>query len=389
MSVSDRSDLATLLPPAQPCASALLLQEHLRQEIAEHGPRPLDKVMGQAVATYYAQGTAFGRQGDFITAPEISQTFGEVLGLWAAVVWQGLGMPSRVHLVELGPGRGTLMSDALRAARALPPFFEALSVHLVETSPTLRDQQRAALTASGRPLAWHDGPDTLPDDAPVIVLANEFFDALPIEQWCRQNDGWHRRLIDWDAERGAFVFVSASEAEDPAARWGAPFTLPTEEANVGTVVETCPIALHIMGELTRRLSNQRGAVLAIDYGYAQSAIGDSLQAMKGHRYHPPLQDLGAVDLTAHVDFSRLLAVAGEVGGKGFGPISQRQLLCGLGIEARVSRLMQKASPAQQVALSQGVSRLINPSEMGTLFKVIAVTDAASPPPPGFEVTSPL
>lgn len=368
--------------------SAVLI-DHLRQQIAQQGPLPLESVMGQAVQAYYAQGTAFGREGDFITAPEISQTFGEILGLWAAVVWQGMGMPAAVILAEVGPGRGTLMADVLRAAAAVPPFAQAIRVHLVETSPSLREAQKKALAPSGVKACWHDRLDSLPD-GPLILLGNEFIDALPIEQWERGTEGWHLRCVDWDDSAQDFCFVRGPSAQSlgrDLAAYGAPFDpTSTQDLAPGTIAELCPQGLAFAGKIGRRLAEQRGAALLIDYGPAESAPGDSLQALKSHKYFPPLEDLGSVDLTAHVDFARLCQAAGQAGALARGPVTQGRFLSGLGIEARAKLLMRKATPTQALELSRGVHRLINPSEMGTLFKVIALTDPISPPPPGFEVS---
>ncbi len=363
--------------------------ESLRQKISADGPQPLEWVMGQAVQAYYARGTAFGAAGDFITAPEISQTFGEILGLWAAVVWQGLGMPDQVILVEVGPGRGTLMADVLRAAAAVPPFAAALQVHLVETSPALRAAQKAALAPRGVSVHWHHDLSSIPD-GPMILLANEFIDALPIEQWVRGDQGWHLRLVDWDAAAQAFTFVSGPSAQALGRdldALGAPFShAAAAELAPGTIAELCPQGVAVARLLAQRLTAFRGAALIIDYGYAESAAGDSLQALKDHKFCPPLQEMGLVDLTAHVDFARLCKAAHAEGAIAYGPMAQGRFLSALGIEARANLLMRKATPAQALDISRGVHRLINTSEMGTLFKVIALTDPISPPPPGFEAT---
>jgi SAM-dependent MidA family methyltransferase len=370
---------------------SVAFSDSLRQTIAAEGPQPLERVMQGAVQAYYARGTAFGAAGDFITAPEISQTFGEILGLWAAVVWQGLGMPDRVMLVEVGPGRGTLMADVLRAAAAVPPFAAALEVHLVETSPALRVQQKVALAARGASAHWHDTLDSLPE-GPMILLGNEFIDALPIEQWVRGAEDWHLRQIDWDDSAQEFFFVTGPSAQSLGRNldvFGAPFTGVAGEPVAlpeGTIAELCPQGLAVAALLAQRVAKQRGAALLIDYGNAESAAGESLQALKGHKYYPPLKEMGLIDLTAHVDFARLCQAARAHGAVAYGPLSQGRFLSGLGIEARANLLMRKATPAQALEISQGVHRLINRSEMGTLFKVIALTDPISPPPPGFEAT---
>lgn len=353
------------------------LADTFRGRIAETGPIPLDQFMAEAVDAYYAAGRAFGAEGDFTTAPEISQVFGEILGLWAVVVWQSMGAPAPLRLVELGPGRGTLMADALRAAGQVPAFLAAAEVHLVERSPALRRQQKAALT--GRNVTWHDGFAEVPD-GPAIVLANEFFDALPIRQLERTPDGWHERAVGVDDD-GRFVFVAGAPVppEDIAAL-GPAFAA----AEVGAIAEISPAAQAVAAEIAARLDAQGGAALIIDYGYGESAPGDTLQALRRHQFVPPLDAPGEVDLTAHVDFARLGAAAREAGARVLGPVTQTRFLTGLGAEHRAQALMKKASGDQAVQIASGVHRLIHPAEMGTLFKAMTVFGSSTPPPPGFE-----
>lgn len=354
------------------------ITDRLRRRIEAEGPLPLDTFMGEAVTAYYAGGDAFGAAGDFTTAPEICQVFGELIGLWAAIVWQSLGSPASVRLVELGPGRGTLMADALRAAAAVPAFIAAADIHLVETSPSLRLAQRAAL--ADRPVTWHDDIATLPD-GPAIIIANEFFDALPILQMERTPDGWHQRTVDWDRDTAGFVFATGPAVpEDEIAALGPAFA----DAPPGSLAERCPVGEHIAAALAARLADQGGAALLIDYGYAESAPGDSLQALRKHTFASPLETPGAVDLTAHVDFGRLCSAAREKGAATFGPVGQGRFLASLGVEQRASTLMKKASPEQAFHISSGVHRLIHPSEMGTLFKVAVIAHPALAPAPGFE-----
>lgn len=358
------------------------LTEQVRARCRDSGPLPLSQVMAEAVQAYYAGGRAFGADGDFTTAPEISQTYGELLGLWSVVVWQMMGCPSPVRWVEVGPGRGTLIRDALRAAAAVPAFLAAVDLHLVETSPALRDQQRQAV--GERPCQWHDTLAMVPA-GPMILLANEFLDALPIEQWVRSPLGWHARCVEWVESRQelAFTLAPALSAADEAAlcdRWGEPFL----SAPDGAIVELCPLGVEIAAALGQRLAEQGGAALLVDYGYAVSQSGDSLQALRHHRFHPALADLGLVDLTAHVDFARLASAAVAQGAQALGPVTQGRFLAGLGIEARAKALMKRATPQQASDIASGVHRLINPAEMGTLFKVITLCHPALPSPPGFE-----
>ena len=311
--------------------------------------------MARANAAYYAARDPFA---DFTTAPEISQGFGEVLGAWAALVWQGMGAPPRVSLAELGPGRGTLMADALRAAAALPPFRAALSVHLVETSPRLREVQRARLPHA----IWHDSAATLPD-GPLIVLANEFLDALPIRQFVRRGAGWAERVV----AGGRFV-------EQPADDPGRP-------AGDGEVVEVNEAAVALVAALAAR---KHAAALFIDYGPADSTPGDSLQALRGGFPADPLADPGSADLTAHVDFAALATAARTAGGVVHGPVPQGVFLARLGLHARIGRLARGADADTARRLMQGLHRLTDPHAMGRLFKVLAVCDPALPPPPGFD-----
>lgn len=357
------------------------LSATFRERIKAEGPIPLADFMGAAAAAYYARGTAFGADGDFTTAPEISQVFGEILGLWMAITWQSMGQPAPLRLIELGPGRGTLMADAVRASAAIPACSAALDIHLVETSPALRDRQRAAL--GDRPVTWHDDLSTLPD-GPAIVFANEFFDALPIIQLERTPDGWHHRAVDWDEATAAFVFCAGSpaSAEDIAAL-GPAFA----DADVGTIAERSPATESVVRQLAAHLASNGGAALIIDYGYAKSAPGDTLQALRHHAFAPPLESPGEVDLTAHVDFERLLAAATDSGARTYGPLGQGRFLATLGAEARANALMKKATPEQALQISSGVHRLIHPTEMGTLFKVAAIAHPALTPPPGFEGAS--
>lgn len=358
------------------------LEQHIRARIQANGPMPLDTFMEEAVAAYYAEGTAFGRSGDFTTAPEICQVFGELLGLWTVVVWQSMGMPNPVRLVELGPGRGTLMRDALRAARAVPAFLAAADLHLVERSPALRDAQKRAIAAEDphRRVTWHDDLSGVPD-GPAIILGNEFLDALPIRQMEHTPDGWHWRAVDIDTTTGALTFVAGARVPDAdVAALGPAFA----EAPSGTIAEVSPAVQAVGAEIAARVASQGGAALLIDYGYADSAPGDTLQALKEHQPVPPLTAPGTVDLTAHVDFARLADAAQTAGAAVHGPVDQGRFLAALGAEQRARTLMRSARPEQALLIDSGVRRLIHPSEMGTLFKGLAMTHSQLPLPPGFE-----
>jgi len=357
------------------------LAEHLRRRIEAEGPLPLADVMAAALMHpehgYYATRDPFGAAGDFITAPEISQVFGELIGLWAAVVWQGIGAPDPVALVELGPGRGTLMADALRAVRGVPAFRAALRVHLVEASPTLRRLQAGRLPGAGA--VWHDDLDRLPD-GPAIVIANEFFDALPIVQLVRDGRSWRERRVAFDPATGGFAWTLSPGASPHAALLAPELVRAAPE---GALAEVCPPALSIARSLAERVVRHDGAVLAIDYGHAASAVGDTLQAVKAHRPVDPLATLGDADLTAHVDFAALGRAVAEAGAVQHGPVGQGTLLRRLGIEARCEALCRGADETQRATIRSGCARLIAPAEMGTLFKTVAWTRAGAAPPPGF------
>jgi SAM-dependent MidA family methyltransferase len=316
----------------------------------------LDHFMARANAAYYASHDPFA---DFTTAPEIGQMFGELLGAWAAVVWQGLGKPDPVLLVEAGPGRGTLMQDALRAtARVAPDFRAACGVHFIETSPRLRAAQAALVPDA----AWHDGLDTVPQ-GPAIVFANEFLDALPIRQFEHCDGAWMERHV----RDGGFVLR-------PSARQGA--------APDGAVWEENQAAQAWAAAVSARLVAQGGAALILDYGRAQAGLGDSLQALRNGRPADPLQSPGEADLTAHVDFAAIARVARKAGAKPHGPVTQGEFLHALGLRIRTERLAA-ANPMRAAALRDAADRLASPSRMGQLFKVMAISQPESPPPPGF------
>jgi NADH dehydrogenase [ubiquinone] 1 alpha subcomplex assembly factor 7 len=346
--------------------------------IASEGPVSVERFMRLATSAYYAKGTAFGREGDFTTAPEISQVFGELVGAWCCLVWEALGRPAPFHLVELGPGRGTLMADLLRAATALPGFLDAARLHLVETSQTLRERQKTAL--AGFAPAWHAEIGELPNDAPLILVGNEFLDALAIRQYVKTTSGWHERLIGIGKDgKLQFLFEQTPSLEPPVPDFLA-------DAPPGSIVETNPQALALIDHLAKRFRNTPGAALFIDYGPLESGIGDSLQAVKGHAFAPVLQDPGASDLTAHVDFAALVRQANAQGLGAWGPVPQGVWLQRLGIVERTRQLATHANSKQGELLISGTRRLIDPQEMGTLFKVLAVAPPSLSVPPGFEVT---
>ena len=314
--------------------------------------------MARAAAAYYGEGARIG--ADFTTAPELSQAFGECLGLWSALCWQAMGSPARVVWAEAGPGRGTLMQDALRAVRQMvPAFAQAAEIHLIETSLVLRAMQKGRLGAAAA--AWHDRVEDLPR-APLILLGNEFLDALPIRQFIRRADGWRER---WVAD-AAFV-------EQPG-------DMDFGDAPEGTVREVNEPARAIAAHLAARVARDGGVALFLDYGPAESAPGDSLQAMRAGRPAPPLEEPGRVDITAHVDFGALAAAA--VGARVHGPIPQGLFLQRLGLNAR-SAMLARAEPSHARAILSAAQRLTMPEAMGRLFKAIAIAHPALPAPEGF------
>ena len=357
------------------------LEEEIRRIIAFDGPMPISEYMrtclGHPKYGYYVTRDPLGPLGDFTTAPEVSQMFGELLGAWAAAVWRQMGSPARVDLVELGPGRGTLMADALRAARALPAFRAAIAVHLVEMSDVLMAKQRETLGASGVPVAWHHDVREIPA-GPAIVLANEFFDALPIHQAVRGERGWHERVVALGKdEQLAF-------AVNPVPMLDFEKMLPEalREAPAGAIYEWRSAAYSL--EIIHRLKSHGGAALVIDYGYAETQVGETFQAVRKHAYADPLVDPGEVDLTAHVDFGAL-AHAGRASGVGVnGPLTQGEFLRRLGIEQRATRLKQNATSQQAADIDSAFARLTAPDQMGELFKVLAFADPKLGALPGFD-----
>jgi NADH dehydrogenase [ubiquinone] 1 alpha subcomplex assembly factor 7 len=352
------------------------LEREIREIIETQGPMTVSDYMQLCLTHprhgYYVTRDPLGRRGDFVTAPEVSQMFGELIGAWAAAVWQQMGSPAGAHLVELGPGRGTLMADALRAARALPECRAALSVHLVEISPALRARQEEALAAEG-PIQWHETIESVPD-GPAIVIANEFVDALRVHQFVKDSDGWHLRVVGIVDGKLGFLVV--------------PIPLPKEfndespDAPNGTILELrdeAPIEI-----LSHRLVDQSGAALIIDYGHARLGFGDTLQAVRNHRYADPLADPGEADLTTQVNFGELVVWARRNGAATYGPISQGEFLRRLGIAERARRLKAQATSKQSLDVDEALARLTAPNQMGELFKVLAIADPKLGLLPGFD-----
>ncbi|WP_423141542.1 class I SAM-dependent methyltransferase [Parablastomonas sp. CN1-191] len=342
------------------------LAGRFRRLISATGPIGVAAYMGEANAHYYAARDPLGAAGDFVTAPEISQMFGELVGLWCADLWDRAGRPAAAW-VELGPGRGTLTADALRAMRAAgltPP------VHFVEASPALRAEQARAVPAA----AWHDDPASLPADVPLLVIANEFFDALPVRQLVRTESGWRERVVVPEGDR--FACAAGTVPMDAAigAAWA--------EEPAGTIAETRPAAQAVMADLAARIAAQGGAVLAIDYGYDTPRTGSTLQAVRGHRKVDPFEAPGTADLTALVDFSALRGAAGNSAVHAWGPVGQGRWLEALGLGQRAAALAA-ARPRRAADVAAARRRLADPAEMGELFRVLALTAPTWPAPAGF------
>jgi NADH dehydrogenase [ubiquinone] 1 alpha subcomplex assembly factor 7 len=291
----------------------------------------------------------------------VSQMFGELIGVWTVVVWEAMGSPKEFVLAELGPGRGTMMADLLRVVRVMPEFTSAARVHLIETSDRLRAIQEKTLAAAGTPISWHASVDELPP-GPIIVLANEFFDALPIRQFRWGEQGWAERMVGLDAE-GNLAFGLRPVDQRPLSR-----QLPD-----GAVVEASPVAVAIVTAIGRRIAEAGGAALIIDYGSDRPGYGDTLQAVRDHKYADPLAEPGEADLTAHVDFAALTKVAADAGTRPRPILTQGEFLTRLGLITRAQALAKDKDEATREAIAAAGERLAGPKAMGELFKVLAVS----------------
>jgi SAM-dependent MidA family methyltransferase len=352
---------------------AIKLKELIRREGPISLARYVEICRHDPQQGYYRTRAAIGSKGDFITAPEISQVFGELVGLWCAVVWQSIGSPKPFYLIELGPGRGTMLADALRAARVVSGFLESALVQLIEVSETMKAIQRAALLSVAAQIVWHDRLCRVPDGA-AIVVANEFLDTLPVVQWEKTVDSWRERGVGLD-EQGALRFVALEKLATGAAfaRWS--------NLRVGDIVERQSFG-PLLTELERRARRANLAALFIDYGYTQTQLGDTLEAVRNHRHEHPLSSPGEADLTHQVDFENLANEACSIGLSVDGPIAQAELLGALGIAERASRLIA-ANPAMANAIEMAVQRLMAPAGMGTRFKALGVRSRELPILPGF------
>ena len=341
----------------------------LASRIRRAGPISIADYMSAVTEAYYARGDVFGTAGDFITAPEISQTFGELVGLWCAVIWRDLGTPSSFRLVECGPGRGTLMKDLLRATGRVPGFNAAADINLIERSAALQAVQRQTL--AGHSVTWRDDVGAVAP-GPMILVANEFLDALPVQQFEKSRDGWMERFVDVDANGRFIVVLKTGIVEDPP------------PAKVGAIFETSPAIRAFISQVSSAIARDGGAALLIDYGHASTAAGETLQAVKKHRPCGILDIPGEADLTAHVDFSAVARTAQAGGLKVFGPLAQGAWLNRLGIKLRGLQLANGKAPDVGREIDSGIRHLTAPDAMGVLFKVIALTHPALATPDGFQ-----
>jgi NADH dehydrogenase [ubiquinone] 1 alpha subcomplex assembly factor 7 len=361
-------------------ATAPLLDE-IRRRIAVGGPMPVADYMRLCLTHpehgYYVKRDPLGSGGDFITAPEISQMFGELIGVWMATVWRQMGAPENFRIVELGPGRGTLMDDALRATKAVPGFRQATVLHLVEISPALREVQERRLAKTGLAMLWHDTLEDVPG-GPSIIVANEFIDALPVHQAVKRDE----RVVTVTAE-GNLAFDTAPE---PMRFFDTSLPRSLRGAPLGAIYEWRADTVAL--ELGRRTRDE-GAALIIDYGHAHVGLGDTLQAVARHAFTDPLRAPGMADLTAHVDFEALAQCAETMGARIHGPIRQRDLFLRLGIEQRAAALKASAPQEKVADIENAFSRLMAGGAlgMGELFKAIAIAAPKLGPLPGFETAA--
>jgi len=362
------------------------MSAHLMEMIRTGGPMTLDTYMAQVLTHptlgYYTTQEPFGVAGDFITAPEVSQMFGELIGVWCVHTWAQMGSPDRVCLTEAGPGRGTLMKDLLRAAAKASGFSEAIDVHLIEISPRLRAIQREAL--GDTPVIWHNTLDSIPTDVPLILVSNELLDALPIRQFERTVQGWCERLVDVapssGTSGGGFRFA-LTQTPSPAA---AMLPAQVRDAALGSVAEVSPASVALVADISTRLLAQGGAALLIDYGSDTFGARDTLQAVAHHKPHPALEAPGTVDLCAHVDFAMLAQAAAEQGASVWGPVTQGAFLTQLGIAERAAALRRVATEAQHSDIDSALDRLVGAKAMGSLFKVLGLSHPDLPPLAGFK-----
>ncbi|MGX8012604.1 class I SAM-dependent methyltransferase [Mesorhizobium sp. ORM8.1] len=345
------------------------LKERITGLIGAAGPIPVSEYMALCLFDpddgYYTTREPFGASGDFITAPEISQMFGELVAVWLYRAWQDAGRPQPATFAEIGPGRGTLMKDMLRTwSRIDPEILAGTSFAMVETSPRLAEIQRATLAGQSTELAWHQTIDTLPRQ-PLFIVGNELFDAVPIRQFVHAGGSWRERMIGLDDNDDLRFFAGAGSV-DPA-------LLPDDasDAPEGAIAEVAPARSALMAAIAERIAAQGGAGLFIDYGHLQQGIGDTLQALRRHRHEDVLANPGAADLTSHVDFAAL-ATAVRSHGLDAQMTTQGEFLLGMGLIERAGALGANADDQARQAIADAVERLAGPNAMGDLFKVLKI-----------------
>nr|WP_233061416.1 SAM-dependent methyltransferase [Parvularcula mediterranea] len=329
---------------------------------------------------YYATQEALGTKGDFTTSPEISQIFGELIGSWLVHSWEAIGAPSAFNLVELGPGRGTLMNDILRVAKVRPRFLKAAHVYMIEASGRMRYAQKRLLADAGVRITWADKLDDVPP-GPLLLVGNEFFDCLPIRQFvrtsARDDAPWRERLVGL-GDDGKLAFVLSEQT------YGEQTGMPPG-AQPESVFEVCTAAGEVVAEISHRLREHKGRALIIDYGHGRSGYGDTLQAMKGHKFWPVLEKPGLADITAHVDFAALARQGRQQDMRVDGPVRQGDFLERLGLKIRLEAVEKGIKDKEKRELFRsGALRLIDRDGMGSLFKVLCLSPKGADVPPGFE-----
>tara|TARA_Y100001970_G_scaffold294331_1_gene450752 strand:- start:55780 stop:56898 length:1119 start_codon:yes stop_codon:yes gene_type:complete len=354
----------------------------IKKLIEKNGPISVEHYMDLALSHpefgYYKTIDPIGTSGDFITAPEISQMFGEIIGIWVTLMHKQLSDNAQIKLIELGPGHGVLINDILRSISKIDKSPEKFETHLVEINPKLKRVQQ--YTLKDREVIWHNSINSIPP-GPSIIIANEFFDALPVNQLVYDTGCWHERQISVTNDiNQKLIFSSGPEAKEEQL----PSEIIKERTEEGSIFEFSPAREKMVKILAKKISVEGGVILIIDYGHTQTAIGETLQAVKNHKFHPVLVDPGTADLTAHLDFQALQRAISNIGVLHWGPIMQSQFLRRLGIETRASYLRNNSNTQSGLEIQRALDRLIDPEQMGSMFKAIAITDDSSPMPPGFE-----
>jgi len=354
------------------------LNDHLIKLIKLHGPLSISNYMTEALTNpkygYYTKQIPFGEKGDFVTAPEVSQMFGELIGLWFADIWLKMKKPRTVHLIELGPGNGTLMADFLRVLKVLPEFLDTINLHFVETSKQLIEIQKEKLKEFPNNKTWHETVKsalsaTNDEDGVEVtfIIANEFFDALPIRQFQKEELGWHERMVTvGESGKNLEIMLSPFPVHDVKLNEN------LVNAEQHSIIEVSPMTDFVVFEICKHFQKNKGAALFIDYGYDEHSTGETLQAVKKHNYQGIFELPGEADLSSHVNFKRIHDIVVECGLTPYGPAHQRQFLSAMGIEERTKTLLKEATPEQTQDMISALKRLISPDEMGTLFKVLGI-----------------